>query len=95
LKDCFVNIPEGVYFRGDFTIIAWVKLRERRHFLRILGFGNGPYSDNNELNFKETSYVRNTRRFLDSSSSLNLDEWTHVAIISLAMVVAMQMLYIL
>ncbi len=87
LNDGFVKIPAGVYFRGDFTITAWVKLRERRHFARILEFGNGPYSDNIELSFKETtSYVHlktwfqtNTKGFLDSSSPLNLDEWTHVA----------------
>jgi arabinan endo-1,5-alpha-L-arabinosidase len=87
LNNGYIRIPPGVYLGSQFTITVWIKLKLKRHFSRIIEFGNGPYSDNIELSFRETtSYVHlktyfqnETKGFLDSSSALNLNEWTHVA----------------
>lgn len=86
LNDGYIKVPSGVYFSGDFTITSWVKVNSARHFARILEFGNGAYSDNVELSFKYTSYyihvktwfLSDTKGFLESSSPLKPNEWTHV-----------------
>lgn len=87
LNDGFIKVPSGVYFTGDFTISAWIKVNSARHFARILEFGNGAYSDNIELSLKDTTYyvhlktwfMSETKGFLDASSPLKPNEWTHVA----------------
>jgi len=87
LNKGYIRIPSGVYFSGDFTITVWIKLQTARHFARIVEFGNGAYADNIELSLKEaTNYIHmktwfkaNTKGFLDSSTPLNLEQWTHVA----------------
>ena len=88
---CFQNgylqIPEGVYFAGDFTICAWVKLNKARHFARIIEFGNGAYADNVELSvYSSSNYIHmktwfktNTKGFLVSGTPLELNRWTHIA----------------
>jgi hypothetical protein len=42
----FLNIPSGVYFTGDFTITAWIQIKSRKRYARIVEFGNGAFSNN-------------------------------------------------
>ena len=42
----FLNIPSGVYFTGDFTITAWIQIKSRKRYARIVEFGNGAFSEN-------------------------------------------------
>jgi len=82
-----LRIPSGIYFAGDFTISAWVKLNKARHFARIIEFGNGAYADNVELSvYSSSSYIHmktwfktNTKGFLVSGTPLELNRWTHIA----------------
>ncbi len=86
-----MNIPPSdAYFTGgDFTIMAWIQMKSRKQYARIIEFGNGPYSDsvafgggqlNTQLYF---AVVLNS----SSESSLNtpttyvieLNTWYHVA----------------
>ena len=86
LRNGHLSIPM-VYLAGDFTITAWVKLKEARHFARIIEFGNGPYSDNIELSFTEkTNYIHlktwfktNSKGFLNTGTPLKLNHWTHIS----------------
>lgn len=46
LNNSYYKLPTGVYFSGDFTILAWVKLNTYSSNSRLLDCGNGPSSDN-------------------------------------------------
>ena len=40
-------MPPGVYFTGDFTVIAWVNVKSFQLYSRIIDFGNNnPNKDN-------------------------------------------------
>ena len=41
LDNGYLQVPEGVYFAGDFTFIAWVNFRTMSDQMRIFVFGNG------------------------------------------------------
>ena len=41
-----LKVPSGVYFSGDFTFIAWIKIKYYVVYGRIFDFGNGFASDN-------------------------------------------------
>ncbi|MHC1708714.1 MAG: LamG-like jellyroll fold domain-containing protein [Bacteroidales bacterium] len=42
----YVDIPDGVYFNGDFTVNAWVYETAYSNWSRLFDFGNGSASDN-------------------------------------------------
>jgi hypothetical protein len=43
----FVQVPAGVYFSGDLTIMVWVKINSIQYQgPRVIDFGNGVTSDN-------------------------------------------------
>lgn len=40
LNGIYLEVPPGVYFNGDFTIMAWVKLVENLAWARLIDCGN-------------------------------------------------------
>ena len=38
----YLQVPEGVYFSGDFTFTAWVYLKSYQPWSRIFDFGKFP-----------------------------------------------------
>ena len=42
----FVRAPDGIYFSGDFTISAWIMLRNYSENVTIFDFGNSAFEDN-------------------------------------------------
>ncbi|MCX6270151.1 MAG: choice-of-anchor D domain-containing protein [Bacteroidetes bacterium] len=42
----YVDVPDGVYFTGDFTVSGWIKEPSYRNWSRLFDFGNGSSSDN-------------------------------------------------
>lgn len=46
LDEGFFQISGVVYFRGDFSILLWVKFNQFKEFSRIIDFGNTKYADN-------------------------------------------------
>lgn len=42
----YYSVPSGIYFKGDLTISAWVKMNEYVNWQRLIDFGNGPAQDN-------------------------------------------------
>jgi hypothetical protein len=51
----YLQVPEGVYFSGDFTVTAWIFLKSYQSWSRIFEFGNGRDSDNVGLAMNATS----------------------------------------
>ena len=40
-----MNVPQGIYFSGAFTIITWINIQKSVQYQRIIDFGNGVGSD--------------------------------------------------
>jgi hypothetical protein len=78
-----LQAPDGVYFRGDFTISVWLKPRSIVSDNRVLDFGvNSPDVDNIILAYAGPyGHVCNngTCKWLSSPSSLKLNKWQHLA----------------
>ena len=53
LNNAYLQVPSGIYFKGDFTITVWVKLHQISAFSRVIDFGNGQGSDNIILGFNQ------------------------------------------
>ncbi len=46
LNNGYVQIPDGVYFNGDFTVTLWIKVLAHRYCSRIIDFGGSLKKDN-------------------------------------------------
>lgn len=46
LNNGYLQVPDGVYFNGDFTITLWLKIFTHRYCSRIIDFGGTIHSDN-------------------------------------------------
>ena len=75
----YVQAPEGIYFNGDFTITAWVILRNVTEWARILDFGNGEGSDNIHLAFCRGT--NSTVEILVNSNNKSLRTFTYEQLI--------------
>lgn len=42
----YIDVPDGVYFSGDFTVSCWVKAASYASWSRVFDFGNGPANNN-------------------------------------------------
>lgn len=84
--DDFVDLPDGVYFSGDFTIEAWVFPRAYNYWSRILDFGNGAPSDNVLLGLSEQNsgkpslhVFRGMDQFVTAPAPVPTNQWVHLA----------------
>jgi len=90
LNNGYYTVPPGVYFSGDFTILAWVKEVSYMEGSRLIDFGNGPNSDNviaaicdvhSEMPrpriFVGANYNNASDHF--PSAVIKLNEWYHLA----------------
>jgi hypothetical protein len=88
----YYSAPSDVYFSGDFTITAFVKVISTQNWARILDFGNYDGNTNNDnIIFALSSYnsgqplvrVYNLANFdaMNNPSSIALltSKWTHIA----------------
>ena len=41
-----MTAPPGVYFNGDFSVSAWIKVIKFGNWQRVFDFGNGRSNDN-------------------------------------------------
>jgi hypothetical protein len=83
----YYQIPAGVYFSGDFTIIAWAQIIQVNKDSRLIDCGNGRFLDNiivvlTNANTTKTSaknyyYISNSPAAL-GNLSLALNQWYHV-----------------
>jgi len=85
----FLQVPPGVYFTADFTVIAWVNFKSFQLYSRIIDFGNNnPNKDNIifGLNAKTPFLFGRTGQNVSTnlgnkSFKLNLNQWYHVAFV--------------
>jgi hypothetical protein len=84
----YLQVPEGVYFRNDFTFTAWIYLKSYRSYSRIFDFANGPSSDNVILAMFETTsqihgftFSGTSQSKINASSIINLNEWYFVSLV--------------
>jgi hypothetical protein len=52
----YLKVPPGVYFIGDYTIIAWINLKSFQTSARIIDFGVGE-NDNVVFNLNTNNYT--------------------------------------
>ena len=88
-SDGYISVTSGVYFSGDFTITAWIKLRSYRSFSQLIDFANGV--DNGNFMFGMGKIGPDMRLVVCggdcqelltneySKTLLPLNEWFHVA----------------
>ncbi len=87
INNGFLQVPPGVYFSGDFTLIAWINLKSYQTSSRIIDFGNGETADNVifalannnsnlviDINSPDSNII-----IVASSITLELNKWYHVA----------------
>jgi hypothetical protein len=92
LNNDFYRVPPGVYFNGgDFTVVAWVRVKTRINLQILIDFGNGESNVTNNDNIvcvlsdtgtgKPSFYVYNgyVGRSVVSSEILEIGKWTQVA----------------
>ncbi|NUL83515.1 MAG: Ig-like domain repeat protein [Armatimonadetes bacterium] len=85
--DDYATAPSAVYFSGDFTIEAWVRVRSHNRMARVIDFGNGMQSDNVFLALSEVDSGRPYMFVFNGSSGLGiassvalpLNQWVHLA----------------
>ena len=85
--DDYVDMPDGVYFDGDFTIESWVYPAIHNSHARLLDFGNGEADDNVYLSLSDGTtgqpklviYDGATESSLIAPVDLPLDKWSHLA----------------
>jgi hypothetical protein len=82
----YLQVPNGVYFSGDFTFTAWIYLKSYQSWARIFDFGNGPESDNIYLSMIEKTSKMQARIYkglsyglIDSPSVINLNNWYFIS----------------
>jgi hypothetical protein len=84
----YLQVPEGVYFSGDFTFTAWVYLKSYQPWSRIFDFGNGSPNDNVGLGMVETTsqifgfaFIGSSFSSIQTSSIINLNEWYFISFV--------------
>lgn len=82
----FLQVPPGVYFSSDLTIILWINLRDYNLYSQIIDFVNNK-TDNVMLGmFHNTSQIRTVIKMNKDSSQIysptvfSLNQWYHVAL---------------
>jgi hypothetical protein len=88
LNQGYLQVPEGVYFSGDFTVTAWIYLKSYKNNSRFFDFGNSESSNNIGLAMsgltsqiygfimKDSSVLQ-----IQTSSIINLNEWYFISFV--------------
>ena len=86
-SDGYYQVPQGVYFNGDFSISVWIKaINTLGSWGKIIDFGNGAPSDNIQFIASSAStsmpvfyiFVNNFESHVDPSLPLIIGQWTHL-----------------
>ncbi|CAF0927944.1 unnamed protein product [Brachionus calyciflorus] len=85
IQSGYARAPAGIYFSGDFTITAWVRLNAYLNHQRLIEFGKQLYSDHVLVSLSGPSrqiyfhtYNGNIQYVLDSTTVLPLSIWHYV-----------------
>jgi len=87
----YLQVPNGVYFSGDFTFTAWVYLKSYQSWSRFFEFGNGLGSDNvifamvySTSQLIGLTFDGSSQSYIETSSSttiINLYEWNFISFV--------------
>jgi len=84
----YLQVPAGVYFSGDFSILAWIYLKSYQIYSRILDFGNGAPYDNIIFAMAGTSSqlhgevcIANTCKTILTAGIIELNQWYQVSFV--------------
>jgi hypothetical protein len=84
----YLQAPSGVYFSGDFTMIAWIYLKSYQLNSSIIDFGNRNHTDNIMLALGISDWFLQAKLHYNSSAVselqigsaiLNLNQWYHIS----------------
>ena len=82
----YIQIPEGVWFDGDFTIEAWVFIRKHTNWSMVIEFGGSDRDhvsfiiENGESGLPWFAVRAGTKwQEIASGVSLELNSWVHLA----------------
>ena len=82
-----MQVPEGVYFSGDFTVTAWIYLKTFQSWSRIIDFGNGELNENVLLTMIGTTskiranfYEFSSGTGIDTSDIITLNRWYFISL---------------
>ena len=82
----YVRAPQGVYFNGDFSITAWIKIKSYSSLARIIEFGDGRSKNNILFLMHDTTASLRAEIYSDEgysviilSNLILLNNWYHVA----------------
>jgi len=84
----YLQIPEGVYFPGDFTLTAWIYLKSYQFNSRIFDFGSLQTSDNvvlamlgNTSQMNGKIYKGTVNLNFQTFSIINLNQWYFISFV--------------
>lgn len=89
LNNSYCTLPDGVYFSGDFTAMAWIKVASGANKgTRLIEVGNGPNTDNVLVVYDRKPGVsvfnRGSSLFTGgvvSPNTIPVGEWFHLAVV--------------
>ena len=83
----YLQVPPGIYFSSDYTIIAWINWQALTSLETILDFGNGAASDNIILSLTSTGNNPQFKVFegtacysMVAGTTFSLYQWYHIAV---------------
>jgi hypothetical protein len=82
----YLQVPNGVYFSGDFTVTAWINLKTSQSWARIFDFGNRESSDNIVLAIVKKTingkiFNGSSGLSIQTSSIINLNKWYFISFV--------------
>ena len=84
----YLQVPQGVYFSGDFTVIAWIYLKSYEYWSRIIDFTDSLSNTNGVTCYFQGATSQLTCRIWQSPRAyeigpvtIQLFEWYHVAFV--------------
>jgi hypothetical protein len=84
----YLQVPEGIYFSGDFSVTAWIYLKSFQFSSRIFDFGNGQENDNVFLTMLTTTpklaeftFTGSSYKIILTSPVISLNEWYFISFV--------------
>ncbi|HPF41639.1 MAG TPA: LamG domain-containing protein, partial [Phycisphaerae bacterium] len=87
----YIQMPNDVWFDGDFTVEAWVNVHQVGYWTRLLDFSNGTPNNNVIIALSDANSGKPTLQVVSgtgsgppkvtSSVAISLNQWTHMAFV--------------
>src|SRR4051812_16623275 len=83
----YIQVTNGVWFNGNFTVEGWVFVRSYNNWSRLFDFGNAGYLQEVYLALSDSTtgfpkmgvFTNGNFNLVSSSQQLPLNQWTHLA----------------